>query len=60
MKIKSVHNEIFIFDSSKMSKVKNKHLKVLRLCGVIAAKQAVINEVYVIPIKYRYIAKNGF
>ena len=27
MKIKSVHNEMFIFDSSKMFKVKNKHLK---------------------------------
>ena len=25
MKIKSVHNEIFIFDSSKMLKVENKH-----------------------------------
>ena len=27
MKIKSEHNEIFIFDSSKMLKVKNKHFK---------------------------------
>ena len=27
VKIKSVHNEIFIFDSSKMLKVKNKHFK---------------------------------
>ena len=27
MKIKSVHNEIFIFDLSKMLKVKNKHFK---------------------------------
>ena len=27
MKIKSVHNETFIFDSSKMLKVKNKHFK---------------------------------
>ena len=27
MKIKSVHNEIFIFDSSKMLKVENKHFK---------------------------------
>ena len=25
--MKSVHNEIFIFDSSKMLKVKNKHFK---------------------------------
>ena len=28
MKIKSVHNEIFVFDSSKMLKVKNKHFKI--------------------------------
>ena len=27
MKFKSVHNEIFIFVSSKMLKVKNKHFK---------------------------------
>ena len=34
MKIKSVHNEIFIFDSSKMLKIKNKHFKSLLRQGL--------------------------
>ena len=34
MKIKSVHNEIFIFDSSKMLKVKNIHFKDIYSCSI--------------------------
>ena len=34
VKIKSVHNEIFIFDSSKMLKSKNIHFKDIYSCSI--------------------------
>ena len=40
VKIKSVHNEIFIFDSSKMLKVKNKHFNIKKHEQIVVLSEA--------------------
>ena len=56
MRIKSVHNEIFIFDSSKMLKVKNKHFKAK---SIAECPLPFVIKIFVLSI-FEWPLKTGF